>query len=218
MNDKPQRRYQKVPPSNDWLDRLARFNLHFGRFLRDAFGVFLIAMALMSLLSIWKLTGGVLLTPWSIFLESWFGWGSYLLIVAMAFGGLTLIRRDMRRLDWGRLLTLEIASLLTLGLLSILGGNSLVRAEAGQDGGRLGWGLAYLLSRVIGPVWGGISLFAVWLLVVLTGFGFWSVLENWLVTLAGETSHTSQPVHIQDEGVSQSQETVHKAASKKATE
>ena len=215
MNDKPQRRYQQVPPSNDWLERLTRFNLHFGRFLRDAFGVFLIAMALMSLLSLWNLTGGVLLTPWSTFLESWFGWGSYLLILAMAFGGLTLIRRDMSRLGWGRLLTLEVASLLTLGLLSILGGNSLVRAEAGQDGGRLGWGLSYLLGRIIGPVWGGIVLFVVWLLVVLTGFGFWLVLETWLITLAGEISQTSQPAHSHDEGVSEPQETVHKAASKR---
>ena len=154
MNHKPQRRYQQVPPSNDWLDRLTRFNLHFGRFLRDAFGIFLIALALMSLLSILNLTGGVLLTPWSTFLESWFGWGSYLLILAIVFGGLSLIRRDVRRLGWGRLLALEIASLLTLGLLSILGGNSLVRAEAGQDGGRLGWGISYLFGRIIGPVWG----------------------------------------------------------------
>ena len=215
MNDKPQRRYQQAPPSNDWLDRLARFNLHFGRFLRDAFGVFLIAMSLMSLLSIWNLTGGVLLTPWSTFLESWFGWGSYLLILAMAFGGLSLIRRDVSRLGWGRVLALEIASLLTLGLLSVLGGNSLVRAEAGQDGGRLGWGISYLLGRIIGPVWGGIVLFGFWVLVVLTGFGFWSVLENWLIKLAGETSQILQPAQIQGEAVSEPQETVQKAASKR---
>ena len=215
MNDKRQNRYQQVPPSNDWLDRLTRFNLHFGRFLRDAFGIFLIAIALMSLLSLWGLTGGVLLTPWSTFLASWFGWGSYLIILAIAFGGLSLIRRDINRLGWGRLLTLEIASLLTLGLLSILGGNSLVRAEAGQDGGRLGWGLAYLFGRIVGPSWYGIILFGVWLLVVLTGFGFWSILESWLIKLAGETSPTPQASRTPDDGISASKEIVRKITQKK---
>jgi len=215
MNDKRQNRYQQVPPSSDWLDRLTRFNLHFGRFLRDAFGIFLIAIALMSLLSLWGLTGGVLLTPWSTFLASWFGWGSYLIILAIAFGGLSLIRRDINRLGWGRLLTLEIASLLTLGLLSILGGNSLVRAEAGQDGGRLGWGLAYLFGRIVGPSWYGIILFGVWLLVVLTGFGFWSILESWLIKLAGETSPTPQASRTPDDGISASKEIVRKITQKK---
>lgn len=37
---------------DDWLDRLARFNQHFGRFLRDAVGVLLIAFALMSFLAL----------------------------------------------------------------------------------------------------------------------------------------------------------------------
>lgn len=215
MNDKPRRHYQQVPPTNDWLDRLARFNLHFGRYLRDAIGVFLISMALMSLLALWDLTGGVILTPWSKFLGSWFGWGGYLLIVAMAFGGLSLIRRDMSRMGWGRILTLEIASLLTLGLLSILGGNSLVRAEAHQDGGRLGWGISYLLSYLLGPVWGGIVLFVLWLLVVLTGFGFWSVLESWLLKLAGEISPVSQTVQTQAEEQTEPKEGLRKTAPKR---
>jgi S-DNA-T family DNA segregation ATPase FtsK/SpoIIIE len=215
MNDKPRRHYQQVPPSNDWLDRLARFNLHFGRYLRDATGIFLIAMALMSLLALWSLTGGVLLTPWSSFLASWFGWGSYLLIFAMAFGGLALIRRDMSQLGWGRILTLEIASLLTLGLLSILGGNSLVRAESGQDGGRLGWGLSYLLGIIAGPVWGGIILFMIWLLVVLTGFGFWSVLEGWLLKLAGENSPAAQTAQTQAEEQAEPKESLRKTAPKR---
>ena len=32
--------------SDDWLDRVARFNQHFGRFARDTIGVVLIAAAL----------------------------------------------------------------------------------------------------------------------------------------------------------------------------
>ena len=200
MTDKPPRRYQHTQPSNDWLDRLARFNLHFGRYVRDAIGVLMIALALMSLLALWNLTGGLLLTPWSNFLSSWAGWGSYLLIFGMVYGGITLIRRDSERLSWGSLITLEMASLLTLGLLAILGGNSLVRAEAGQDGGRLGWGLSYLLQHYLGPLWGGVTLFVVWLLAGLTGFGFWTYLETWLMKLSGETivSPEAQKVETQE--------------------
>ena len=71
---------QVQPPQNDWLDRLARFNLHFGRFLRDTVGVLLLALALMSVLALWNATQGLLLTPWAILLKTWFGWGSYLVI------------------------------------------------------------------------------------------------------------------------------------------
>jgi S-DNA-T family DNA segregation ATPase FtsK/SpoIIIE len=215
MTDKSPRRYQQMPPSNDRLDRLTRFNLHFGRYLRDALGIFLIALALMSLFALWNLTGGVLLTPWSTFLASWFGWGSYLLIIAMGYGGFTLIRRDFGRLGWGRLLTLEIASLLTLGLLSILGGNSLVRAEAGEDGGRLGWGISYLLRNYLGPVWGEVILFVLWLLVVFGGFGFWAVLESWLMKQAGETSMVSEPPQVLEDEAGNPKDLPRKVASKK---
>ena len=38
--------------SDDWLDRLAGFDQHFGRFVRDTIGVVLIAAALMTLLAL----------------------------------------------------------------------------------------------------------------------------------------------------------------------
>ena len=94
MSDKSSRRYQQQqPPKNDWLDRLARFNLHFGRFIRDVVGVLLIALALMSLLAIWNLTKGYFLSPWAGALSTWFGWGSYLVIAAIGYGGFILINR-----------------------------------------------------------------------------------------------------------------------------
>ncbi|MBI3738158.1 MAG: hypothetical protein HY258_03825 [Chloroflexi bacterium] len=216
MARKPPRRYKQEQPSNDWLDRLAHFNLHFGRFLRDAFGVVLIALALMSLLARWGVTGGILLTPWAQFISTWFGWGSYLIVFAIGYGGFALIRRDGGRLSWGRLLSLELASLLTLGLLSIFGGNSLVSADAGQYGGRLGWGLAYLLSRYIGLAWSGVILFMLTLLAAVTGFGLWSWIEVWLYKLAGETPMAPHPAIVQKEAEPVSaEEASAKSASKK---
>jgi S-DNA-T family DNA segregation ATPase FtsK/SpoIIIE len=188
MADKLQHRFEDPQPSNDWLSRLARFNLHFGRYLRDSVGVLLIAAAIISLLGLWNLTGGLLLTPWSQFLGLWFGWGSYLLILGVGLAGSALIRRVSTLVKWGRLVALELAALLTLGLLSIVGGNSLARVDAGMDGGRLGWGLAYLLGRSMGPIWSEIALVIAWLLSVATGLGVWSRLEAWLQNLASDTT------------------------------
>ena len=200
MSNAGRRRYQQGQPSNDWLDRLTRFNLHFGRYFRDVFGVLLLAIALMSLLALWGWTRGVLLTPWAGVLAVWLGWGSYLLIAGFGYAGFALLRRDGRSLSWGRVLCLELASLLTLGLLSVLGGNSLVQADAGMYGGRLGWGIAYLLGRVpFGMIGGGVLLFILWLLTAATGFGLWSSLETWLLHLAGETAMVVPPAAVEQQ-------------------
>src|SRR3990170_8708608 len=81
-------------PANDWLSSVARLNIHYGRFLRDALGVVLIALALMSLLAFWGITRGALLTPLVQLLSTWFGWGGYLLVLGMGYGGISLLRRD----------------------------------------------------------------------------------------------------------------------------
>ncbi len=193
MAEKPDPRAPQSAPSPDWLERLARFHLHFGRFLRDAAGLSLLALGLMSLLALWQLTGGVLLTPWAKWLSLWFGWGSYLIVAAMGYGGFALLRRQGGRLGWRRLLALELASLLTLGLLAFLGGRSLARAEAGLDGGRLGWGLAYLAVRLARPPGGGAILFFLWLFFIMAGFDGWRALEAWLFKLAGETPSSPSP-------------------------
>ena len=49
----------------DWLDRLAQFNLHFGRFMRDTLGILLIAFALMTFLELRESTEGALLNWWT---------------------------------------------------------------------------------------------------------------------------------------------------------
>ncbi len=203
-NNSEQNDPQESAP-NDWLDRVAHFNLHFGRYLRGGIGVLLLAIALMSLLAIWNLTNGILLTPWSEFLSKWFGWGSYIVIFAIGYGGFALLHRQGRIFGLIRIISLELAALLTLGLLAVLGGDSLVRAEAGQDGGRLGWSIAYLVDRdkLLGSFWGISILFVAWLLMVATGFGFWAALETWLLKLAGEPL-TPAPPKIQKEGTSES--------------
>jgi len=138
-NSEQQRVYESEV-SDDWLDRLARFNQHFGRFVRDSLGVLLIAAALMSFLALRGYTKGILLTPWASLLSLWFGWGSYLIVIAITYAGLSLLFRDKAPLGWGRVFALELAAFLTLALLAAMGGNSLLRAETGADGGRIAGG------------------------------------------------------------------------------
>ena len=174
---------------NDWLDRFAGFNQHFGRFLRDALGVGLVAAALITFLALGGYTDGLLLKPWISFLALWFGWGAYLIVIAVGYAGFAFLRRSSTPLPWGRLFALELASFLTLGLFAAFQGNDLLRAEAGADGGRIGWGLVTLFWR-LGETPGNLLLFVLWLLALMSGLNMWAWLEHGLMKLAGESQPT----------------------------
>ena len=86
---------------NDWLDRLASFNQHFGRFVRDILGVILIAFAVMTFLALRGHTDGALLVPWVGLLSLWFGWGAYLVVLGIGYAGFALLRRREGSIRWG---------------------------------------------------------------------------------------------------------------------
>ena len=187
---------------NDWMDRLARLETHFGRFLWDIVGVFLVAFALMTLLGILGISKGSLLEEWVNLLYLYLGWGDVLVVLFAAAGGVLVFRHSIHPVGirWGRLICLETAAFLTLALLSAISGNRL--SEGSMLGGQIGWGLSTLFERsltsilaqivgsdqaqVAGAILGGLSVLILWGLTVLTGFGLWHPLETWLVQLAGE--------------------------------
>jgi S-DNA-T family DNA segregation ATPase FtsK/SpoIIIE len=154
----------------------------------------LIAGAFLALLAAWGLTSGSLLTPIHTFLEVWFGWGSYLLIGVAAVLGILLTSRQARITSWSRIFAFETAALLSLGILSMLGGNSLVRADAGLDGGRLGWGIAFLGARYLGSVGSLVVLAALSLSLVAWGVGLWAALERRIEEMAGEERAAVAPL------------------------
>jgi DNA segregation ATPase FtsK/SpoIIIE, S-DNA-T family len=170
---------------SDWVDSLARIEAHFGRFLWDILGVLLLAFALMTLLGILGLSKGNLLEDWVNLLYLWIGWGNLLVVLMAAAGAVTAFRRSVKPIEmhWGRVIALELAGFLTLALLSMFNGNQLT--VEGMWGGQVGWGLAMAVARYTGPILGGLILFVLWGLAVLTAFGLWRPLENWLVQQAG---------------------------------
>jgi len=172
--------------SINWMDRLSRLETHFGRFLWDILGVFLLAFALMTLLGIFGLSKGTLLEKWISFLGIWLGWGSFLLILATGAVGLLALRRSRHavKVRWGQVIALEMAAFLTLAVLSVLSGNRLT--EGNMWGGQIGWGLSMLVTHFIGPIWGGLIIFLSWGLAMMAAFRLWRPVEVWLLKLSGE--------------------------------
>lgn len=177
---------------------LARFQ----RFSWDVAGVLMVAFSLMTLLALTdfpQLSGGRLLTSWATFLKVWLGWGSLLAPLAGgALGLAVLVKRSgptkagifepslLRDLRWGRIFALEVAAFAALGLLALAGGVSLDRADAGLDGGRVGWGLAELLGIGLAPLglggwfWRASILGVIFLGYLLYGLGLDTPILSWI--------------------------------------
>jgi DNA segregation ATPase FtsK/SpoIIIE, S-DNA-T family len=178
--------HSRTPRFNDWVDRLARLETHFGRFLWDILGVFLLVFALMTLLGIFGLSKGTLLGKWVSLLENWLGWGSFLVILAAGAVGLLAFRRSRQvvKVHWGQVIALELAAFFSLAVLSVLNGNRLT--EGNMWGGQIGWGISMLVVQFIGPIWGGLVIFLSWGLALMAAFRLWHHLEIWLFKLSGE--------------------------------
>ncbi len=165
------------PASKGALVSVINFAARFQRFAWDAAGVGLLAFSVMTLLAIWmpELTSGLLLSWWRAVLERWLGWGCVLMVVAGTIAGLLMLRKQSRWIKpapggavslasptvtegfqspirWMHFFTLEFGAFTGLALLAALGGTSLERAEAGMDGGRIGWGLAELLRVLLASI------------------------------------------------------------------
>lgn len=166
------------PPGETLSDVLT----HFARFGWDIAGVVCLAAALMSLLALLApaLTSGLLLF-WGDFLRKWLGWGALWAPALIGLFGLWLFRRRINPTGasfWIRFVALELAAFTSLALLAALGGQDVLRARQGLDGGQIGWGLAELFFRplraigldyplLLAPFFG-----IAFLLCILAGLGF----------------------------------------------
>jgi DNA segregation ATPase FtsK/SpoIIIE, S-DNA-T family len=196
-------KYKPLPPTKtdqnqsnklqDFINSTVNLLTHFQRFGRDFLGVGILALSLMTMLALLvpDLTSGILLRLWRLLLTDLLGWGSWLVVVASGVIGLLLLRRttapagritsDKERIQfsipWGRVFALEAAAMLGLALLSIFGGISLERAEAGLDGGKIGWGLAELIRIVLSFLsldsihWSTVTGGGLFLLLLIYGLG-----------------------------------------------
>lgn len=195
---KPAVRRTQPPPGDQPVapeppDILGSFWLRFQRFGWDALGVLLIALALVSILGLTGLTRGALITPWVELLRRGLGWGSPFIILGLIILGLVCLRHYIHawpKFSLGRILALEGVAFCILILLAIFGGIDLDRAEAGKDGGVVGWGLAILVDRWLPAPIGTVVVLvlALFLLGIGSGALQWGLmgLERWLNELSKE--------------------------------
>ena len=177
------------PPSS--LDRTMRLMARFERFVWDIAGVVSLALSLMTLLGLLfpQFTGGLLLRAWVGWLNSLLGWGTLWIVLLLAIAGLWMLRRrhagDLPRLPWAQIMAFELVAFLSITLLSVLGGTDLQRAEQGLDGGRVGWGLAEILRRVLAPfglsgtLWRVLILVPILLISLIVAIGLSKSVRNW---------------------------------------
>ncbi len=173
--------------SSTVLDFLARFE----RFSVDIAAVFLMSAGLITLVGlIFPAIAGGILDWWTGALRLWFGWGSMWFVIGSILFSIILLRRRAEGPAlgghfWLRLFSLELAAFCSIALLTLIGGPDLFRAEAGLDGGRVGWGLVELLRILIRPI--GLSnsglmillVFVVFLLTISYAFGWLQAVGRW---------------------------------------
>lgn len=184
------------------LEGVGRVVLRLERYGRDITGVLLICLGLLTLMVLLGWTSGSFISPYGDWLKRWLGVASYPLAVLTAVAGVSLLRSDPmqnRRFPLGRILAWEGLIFTVMAFLALLGGVSVERAEAGLDGGVIGWGLAYLMAQFLPLPWSSILLvlLGLWFLSSATGFHHWAGrrIQGWLESLPEEPPDetSSQP-------------------------
>jgi S-DNA-T family DNA segregation ATPase FtsK/SpoIIIE len=187
------------PSEASITERIIKIWLRVERFAWDAAGIFLIALSLMTLVALVvpSLAQGALLMGWTNFLRRWFGWGSLMIVAVLGVIGLMLLRRrmgDLPEVSWGRVFALEGAAFTLLPLLTLLGGYSLERAEAGLDGGQIGWGLATVFDFFLPQSLSILLLAVLFALFMILGLGLGPALSKIAVRILGG----EQPISVDD--------------------
>ncbi|HSB65029.1 MAG TPA: DNA translocase FtsK, partial [Anaerolineales bacterium] len=187
---------------NQGIGLISRFQ----RFTWDFIGVFLLALSLLTFIALYlpSLSTGTLIIFWRTLIQHGFGFGAILVVIGCAAAGIMVLRMHAsprsrpgpiqppvtRTMSWGRVIALELAGFSILALLSVLGGRLTSRAEAGLDGGFIGWGLAELLAmglKLVGldrNLWGGLLSGVIILLCLGYGLGLVPFLIHQLQKMA----------------------------------
>ena len=174
----------------------------FQRFLRygwDLLGVLLFAIAAILLLGSVGVTEGALISPLSDFLARWLGLGRFLLVAGMIAIGLQVVRwrkHPPEQVSLGKIVGIEFAVFILMGLLSVIDGATISEAEAGNDlGGLVGWGIAEIFRSAVGPT------FAFLILLILFGVTLVSLLDLVPKLEKAVDARINESAFINEEGI-----------------
>lgn len=142
-------------PKPGLLEKIGILWLRVRRYGWDVFGILILVFTLISFLGVIGLTAGGLVDAWTAWLSRLFGWGASIVIGLIGLGGVMALRQHYKKIPQihlGRVIALETLAFCLLILLSSVKGGNLERAQAGLDGGVVGWGLASPFLRIL-PDW-----------------------------------------------------------------
>jgi len=154
----------------DWLKQLRK---DMPPFADEVLALLLIAVGLVSLLSLIGLASGDLADAWALFLSRSMGLGAAAMPLAIfAVGALMLMPKlGVRiRISWMRIIAGELFFVVLLSYIHLLSADPDPWAVAlsGKGGGWIGWSISTLFSDGFGPTTGGFFL-----LLLLIGTGGW---------------------------------------------
>ncbi|MDY7042561.1 MAG: DNA translocase FtsK 4TM domain-containing protein, partial [Chloroflexota bacterium] len=120
-------------------------------------GIVLLALAVLTVLSMLPFGQGTLTTGWLNLLRALFGWGAYVSFIGMAVAGVWLFCKGLGRdffLNWEQATGISLLFVLTLALIHMLAGaqDPATLAEVGGGGGYLGWGVSQLAILATGRI------------------------------------------------------------------
>ncbi|MBS1245578.1 MAG: ftsK, partial [Chloroflexi bacterium] len=138
-------------------------------------GVLLVALAVFTVVALFRLTPGRLSDGWAALLRQLFGWGAFVVPIGLGVVGWHVFRRGQNEeseIDWLTVVGVEVAfcGLLTTLHALALWADPWQLLNAGGGGGVVGWGLATLVANAVAPgSLGRVFTGLVFLLVTLVG-------------------------------------------------
>jgi S-DNA-T family DNA segregation ATPase FtsK/SpoIIIE len=136
-------------------DRLRIFFHRWQHRIEDLSIILIGVLTIVSILGLLDLTEGQLINPWVQFIKRWLGWGAWLVPIGLSYTVFWLYRFKIgteERFLTLRLIAFEILVISALALLAILDGLSIPRAEEGNGGGLIGWGIATFTENILGEI------------------------------------------------------------------
>jgi S-DNA-T family DNA segregation ATPase FtsK/SpoIIIE len=156
-----------------------------GTMRRELIGLGLLAVTIVTFLSLFSITSGSLSDGWAYFLRQLFGWGVIPCVFGIGWLGAVLLLGRLRdqsdaggrrvsdpegdtAIRWDIVVAVEMRVVGGLSLLHLLGGSDkpLTTALAGNGGGVVGWGISAALTAVVGRLGTGVILLVLLLAAV----------------------------------------------------
>jgi len=151
------------------------------RFGKDLFGVILVSLGVIFLLSSLNITQGKVIDLWESVIFKWFGWGAYLLIFLFIFLGIVTVLRNLEKIPvigYKQILFLELFIFFFSALLAAIGNNSIENAAKGFNGGIIGWGISRLFTNSFGHIVTMVVLIFLNLLLLLSATGLFKMITT----------------------------------------